>query len=167
MKKITITTFVLVLCLILCSCSSIIEPFDFIQNGLKITLDTSFNPTVTAGYTATYRSPVATVYLLRELFTEDSIKGLTLTAYANEVLKANDLETEIKDEGDYLSFVFKTDEDDLHLVRYVCIYEMTDAFWTVQFVCQDKYYEELNSSFIEWASSVTDQKAESDKADQG
>ena len=158
MKKILLIALTLLVCFSLFACDSIIEPIDFIQNGLQITLDTSFNQIANTGYTACFRSSVVTVYCLREAFTDDLKEDVTLAEYAEKVLVANGLQREVGVAGDHLTFIYETEAENLHIVRYVCLYKMSDCFWTVQFVCQADYYESLEESFIEWANTVKDVK---------
>ncbi len=166
MKKITILTVILAVILLFSSCSMEITPHDFTQNGLRITLDTSFSRNTVDGYTASYRSGLATVYLLREAFgdnEDDLLKSdLSLSDYAAMVLKTNGMEYVITDHGDHHSFEYEVKLNDNSLCYYVCLYKMSDAFWTVQFVCDQRYYDVQKTSFESWASSVKDMKAQAD-----
>ena len=87
MKKITVIAILLILSLVLCACGSLIEPIDYSQNGLKITLDTSYSRVDTNGsknwYTASYQSSVATIYLLREAFSDELPESTSLTEDAS------------------------------------------------------------------------------------
>ena len=148
----------LTLCIILSACGSLIEPVDYSQNGLKITLDTSYKRSETYGYTACYASSVATVYLLREAFSDALSEEMTVRAYTEMVISQNALQADVR-EGDYCSFTYETISDDIHLKTLVATYKMSDCFWTVQFVCSAEYFEMLSVDFERFAASVEDVKA--------
>ena len=167
MKRIAIITISLVLCLLLSACSSLIEPIDYSQNGIQITLDTSYNRSTISGYTACYRSSVATVYMLREAFGDTVKEDMSLADYAKAVQSTNDLHEEISEHNGYLSFTYETIVDEIHLTTFVALYKMSDCFWTVQFMCDGEYFESLKSSFEEYADSVKDVKTNAAITEQG
>ena len=162
MKKFIILAISLILCFSLSSCDSIIEPIDYVQNGIQITLDTSYKRSNVQKYTACYRSSVATVYLLREAFGDALTDTVSLAEYAAMVQNANGLTEEISEHQNYLSFEYETVADGIRLMSLVAVYKMSDCFWTVQFVCDSSYYETLCDSFESFASSVKDVKVTTD-----
>ena len=162
MKKLLLLTLSLVMILSLASCQAGFDPYDFTQQGLQITLDTSFVMTENSGYTACYRSSVATVYVLREEFGDTLSKDLSLTEYTDQVLKANGMEREVTDSGDHLTFTYEYTINDSVMVNETCLYKMSDAFWIVRFECRSDYYDSLNDSFTTWAASVQDVKIKAD-----
>ena len=161
MKKLTFIAVLLAICFVFCACESLIEPIDYSQNGLKITLDTSYkrvDPIQTENwYTAWYQSSFATVYMLRESF-DDIAEATTLDEYAALVLAKNGLQLDVK-EGSYYSFVNEVVADNIRLTSFVALYKMSDCFWTVQFICNSEHYKALSVDFERFADSVQDVKA--------
>ena len=173
MKKLTLLTIALLLVMcVLVSCGEI-QPRDFVQGNMTITLDSSFvRNTNVAGYSAEFRSSKATVYMLREYFGKESQdKTLTIDSemslgqYAEYVLKANQKEgLTLTERGRYLTFIYEEvrnydvpDYDKSKDVSYtvqVCLFKTVDAFWMISFECPSDSYEERAVEIAEWAASV-------------
>ncbi|MBR6768755.1 MAG: hypothetical protein IKM34_04640 [Clostridia bacterium] len=163
MKKLALVTIALLLLgCVLVSCGEVV-PRSFVQGGMSIMLDSSFiRNTNVKGYSTEFRSPKATVYVLREPFGWNPAgesfvltSDVTLEQYAGYVLEANDMEdTVLTERGRHLFFVYEDVRNDVKYTNHVCLYKTLDAFWMISFVCPSDSYDEQKLEIAEWSSSV-------------
>ena len=161
MKKILALITVIVMSLSLASCSL----FDvrnspkktFEADGMSITLTTAFSEEDYEGYTACYDSHQVAVFVLKE-DVDDFEDGLTLEEYADLLVLANaDSGAEKSKEKDMITMEYEavSGEDNEKYTYFGVVYEGSDAFWMVQFVCKSSKYEDFKPDFIKWAESVS------------
>lgn len=159
MKKSFLSLFFLFLFL-LCGCQKTsgqaLDERVFRTSELEITLDTSFAEANIQGYERCYTSKHVDVFLVKEAFdSADELEGMTLSDYAAALIKANGLDTQIKQDGSlfYFDYVSTLETGDFHYYSY--LYKSDNAFWVVQFAIAEVYREQLSSDLLKWAKSVT------------
>lgn len=143
-----------------CGCSASAKEFDT-GAGMTITLPGSFkeqDASQANGATAYYLSNTAGVVALKEDFTTLEDAGLssdmTLDEYGQTVIDANSLTAQLQEADGIKYFVYENSVDDQDFTYYATVFEGSDAFWLIQFFCETKNYDQLQSNFLEWAKTV-------------
>ena len=150
----------LLLTVVLTALSSCFEASakDFSKAGMTITLNENFYEKEYVSYTAVYESADIAVYALKEeksLFEQYGYKNLSLTEYGNMVLEANKLTANTISRADGLSFFTyekQANGKDFYYKAY--IFEVSDAFWLVQFACMADKKDTYDSVITEYAKSI-------------
>jgi len=70
------------------------------------------------------------------------------------VIKNNQLDTSINENGGLTSFTFEKHLNGKDYRYFEVVYEGDDAFWLLQFSCDNTKYESLKSKMIQYAKSV-------------
>ncbi len=158
MKKLISVLMSLLLLFCLVSCGEPAEE-EFSKDGLTITLTDSFRETHYENYTACYESSSAAVFAIKESFDLlDGLEDYTLEQYAELVKTSNSskMPSEITnvDELTTFEYSFYNTEEDATFKYFTVVYKGVDAFWTIQFCCDQEDYEILKSEFIKYAKSV-------------
>lgn len=157
---------ILILCLLLCGCTSKDEPStepvatEFIADGMHLTLTDAFSEKQHAAYTLYAESDNLLVLGLKEeytLFENTDFSAQTAPEqYAALVWNANQLEGEVPlvDDGELLWF-----EYDKHVnggdYRYrAYVYKDNDGFWLLQFAARANEFAGLTDLMSQYAASV-------------
>lgn len=137
----------------------IVKAKTFDSNGLKITLNEKFKEAAASGYTVVLESDSAALFALKESF--DSLEGFadyTLEEYADLVYQANvsksPKEFEKIDGLLCMEYSFFNADENQNYSYIAAVFKGSDAFWTVQFACEEENYEELKPSFLKWLGTV-------------
>ena len=128
----------------------------FEKSGMEITLTSKFYEKDHVSYTSIYESSDIAVFTLKEEFS--LIPGsskYTLDNYADLVIKANQIDTEIEHEDDLTYFSFDKTVNGKDFVYFGFVYKGTDAFWLIQFACEEKNENDLIKDIFKYAKSVT------------
>ncbi|MBB5265851.1 hypothetical protein HNP82_003002 [Catenibacillus scindens] len=154
------------LCACLCvigivsGCSASAKEFDT-GVGMTMTLPGSFkeqDASQANGATAYYLSNTAGVVALKEDFSTLENAGLsadmTLDEYGQTVIDANSLSVQLQEADGIKYFVYENSVDSQDFTYYATVFEGSDAFWLIQFFCETKNYDQLQSDFLEWAKTV-------------
>ena len=83
------------------------------------------------------------------------ITEMTIADYAERVQENNQMEVEIKTEGDLTYFERSATTDGQTFNYYSVMYRAPEAFWLLQFACESDDYEVYRPYFVSWAQSVT------------
>ncbi|MDE6413607.1 MAG: hypothetical protein K2K42_06965, partial [Eubacterium sp.] len=89
---------------------------------------------------------------LKESFS--SKKGLedyTIKEYADIVKKENENNLKSLKQKDDLAYFEYSNSNKYYITA---LYKTNEAFWTVTFSCKDKYQEEYNKTFIDFAKEI-------------
>jgi len=131
----------------------------FSKSGITLTLTEAFEEGSKEGYAAFYSSDDVLVFMLKETFDSFTNKKLTLAKYAEFVKEANEDKSPsdvINENGlTYLEYSVKNAASGKTYKYFTAVFEGTDAFWCVQFVCFESAYAEYKPYFINWAKTVT------------
>lgn len=132
----------------------------YIAAGMEIQLPTEFRALEGTGYTVCYEASTAAVFGLREGFDlAEGVADLTLAEYADLVRVANSSKSpsEVKEEEGLMliEYTFFVETQNADYVYLTTMFKTSDAFWMIQFTCQEENYEAYRPHFIEWAKSVT------------
>ena len=131
------------------------------DNGFSITLPSDFYKKDLASVTAYYESEYAIVTALKESFTTLEAVGLdsksTIEDYANAVIANNkqaDAKLEMSEDGKFAYFIYEKEVSGKDFYYTAIVYKAEDAFWLVNFACEDKNKETYSEKFIDWAKTV-------------
>ena len=143
------------------------EPETYTVDEMQITLLDSFYQLDVDGYGATFSSEEVSVFAFKNYIpSEKEYQDMTLQEYG--VLSANFIEenyfnkyggncSDFKSENGFNYIEYQINNEDGSVYYYKeYLYEVSDGFWSVRFVClgEEAYVANYNS-FDEWASSVT------------
>lgn len=129
----------------------------FSSDGMSITLNERFKQTEVENYTLAFESKEVTVTALKEPFAlAEGFEDYSLTQYGEQVLKANNLATELntKDGLTYFSYQGPSPTSAENQLYFAFLYKSDDAFWIVQFSGQVKEIFTQFDDVLEWAKSV-------------
>jgi len=131
----------------------------FSSNGINITLTEAFKETPNESYTAVYDSNEAAVFVLKENFSSFKNENMSLDKYTEFFVEANKdkAPSAVSKENGFpmTEYSFKNEELNKTYKYMTVMLEGTDAYWCVQFVCEESVYEEYKPYFINWAKTVT------------
>ena len=154
MKK-SVIALVLAVVLVLTGCAAEETAKVFTAEELSVTLTTAFKEKQYEGFTASFESSKVLMLALKEsrsLFPEPPA---TLEDYVSAVATANGLEGITPQEKDGLTwFTYQREVEKTPFTYYVFVYANEDAFWLVQFACQEKDAIALESQIFAYAGSV-------------
>ena len=164
MKKFKYLIVVLVAILLSGGCSFNEEESNnkqYYDNGFSITLPSDFYKKDLASVTVYYESEYAIVTALKESFTTLETVGLnsnsSIEDYAKAVIKNNkqdDADLQLSEDGNFAYFVYEKEVSGKEFYYTAVVYKADDAFWLVNFACEDKNKEEYSEKFIDWASTI-------------
>ena len=159
MKKdiIRISAMLLVMVMMLCACGAKDQTFS--NNGLIMDLPGNYEPLTgddVAGFTFSMGSKKSVIMGLKEekAMFESYGLNLTLDEYTDLVIEANGLNTTVKYEGGIPTFTFTNYVDGTYFKYLAATFEGKDAFWLIQFACEEGKFDDMYSSFIKYLSTV-------------
>ena len=146
----------LILCVLLLCTGCSAKAKDFTKEGLTLTLTEDFKEQTDNTYTAYYLSDTVAVYALREEFElfEGGDVEVDLPYYMDLVIETNGLDSEPQEKDGLIYFVFEKKVNSNDFTYYAFAYEGSDAFWLVQFCCETKNVQKLESTIFQYAKSV-------------
>ena len=135
------------------------NPKEFSKSGMTITLTEAFrvyNDDL-GDILIAYESKEVLVSVLKEEFA--SVEGFgdfTVDEYAELWVTANkEYSPETPKTADGLvQTKYTADVDGTNFVYFTVMFKGPDAFWTFQFACVEKNYENYAPHFVQWAKSV-------------
>jgi hypothetical protein len=128
----------------------------FSEAGMSIVLTENFSEEDNVSFTSSYYSKRVAVFALKEEFSlQEGIEDLTLPEYAQLVIDNNDTSSQLNNEDGLTSFEYDKQVNGKDMHYYACAFKASDAFWLIQFACENKYYEEYSALITKWAKSVT------------
>ena len=155
MKK--LIAMILVVCsvmLLASGCDLFKKEKTFSKSGMSITLTEDFVEKDRITFTSTYESDDIIVTTLKE---EKSLLGdmsVDLDGYTKLVIKANNL-TNLPQHKDGLTyFEYEKEASGKEFHYYAFTFEGEDAYWLIQFACEQKNHEKLEETIFKYAKSV-------------
>lgn len=132
----------------------------FSSSGLTIELTEAFEETSIEGYDAVYDSNEVAVYIIKEPFEAfKETENMSFDKYTEFLLESNKdrSPTQISKENGFASmeYSYKNTEIDKSYKYFAAMFEGPDAYWCVQFVCEESVAKEYTPYFINWANTVT------------
>ena len=130
----------------------------FTKNEFAITLNEAYVESEREGFYACYDSATVAEFVVKENF--DIMEGFsdyTIEQYANIVMyNCSDKSPSLHKKGDinYIEYSFKNTEINKTYNYLIALYKSNDAFFMVQFTCEDKDYKEYKDYFIDRANTV-------------
>lgn len=126
---------------------------------LSITLTDSFMrmSSIAPDFTDCYGATDATVFFQKETFESLEATGdETVDQYAEAVREASSASdvSEILHEDGVTYFEYSGESEGDTFKYFAAMFKGPDAFWLVQFACEDTVYEEYKPYFIDWAKTV-------------
>ena len=133
----------------------------FTYEEMSITLTDAFEEKNFEGYSVTYDSSQAAVFVLREA--KDLLgEEITFDDYTELVMQANasrgfvDLSDVTKKDGLVcFDYRFTNTEQGIEYRYFTTLHESADAFWMVQFVTPTELYDKYVDTFVKWTKTVT------------
>lgn len=132
---------------------------DFAYDGMTITLTDDFKQTEEEGFTVCFDSGAVVIFCLKEKFTlKDGLNNMSVEEYTESVREVNsDLDsTDVVSEDGYAYMEYSFNNLILgKTFRYMCtVFKTEDAFWMIQFSCEEFVYEHYKPKFASWAKTV-------------
>lgn len=159
MKKniVRISAMLLVMAMMLCACGS--KDQSFSNNGLYMELPGSYralSENEMVGFTFGMGDKKSVVLGLKEEKSMFESYGLDLTLeeYADLVIEANSLSTTVKYEGGIPTFTFSKYIDGTYYKYLAATIEGADAFWLIQFACEEGKFDDMYNTFIKYLTTV-------------
>lgn len=133
------------------------EPYEFVdESGVIITLNDTFEK-IDTNATFSYGTNDAVVFGHKAEFSaSEGLEDYTLEEYAEESIKFNELDAEVKKENGITYYLYKmyVDNEGAEYYYFAALYKTEDAFWTITFAIDEAQYDEYKPLFLEWANSV-------------
>lgn len=131
----------------------------FSAEGMTITLTNQFEKVDIQGFTLSYDSSTAAMLALKESFAEyPGLQDMSLSQYGDAVIHNNACQTEGLQEKNgltYFTYSFQSPEDQITYCYYTFLFKNPDAFWLVQFVCNQADVRILENDIFRWAGSIS------------
>ncbi|MCI8589846.1 MAG: hypothetical protein HFE77_03950 [Clostridiales bacterium] len=148
----------LLLCsFMLCACGAAKDK-EFSKAGFTITLTDGFTEQDIVSQTAAYVSTKVSVTALKEelsiLEDNDIDADLSLSDYADLVIAANNLDSKTEEKDGLLCFTYNKSVSGKNFTYFATVFKGSDAFWLVQFACEDSQYDALKEDILKYAKSV-------------
>jgi len=134
------------------------EPKTFSVEGITLTLTDEFRTFEAEGFLRCYESPDLAVLVTKEPFSLlEGSEEYTLRQYGELVVQASDLTATFFDGDGLTGFAYDSVNGETgETFRYKAfVYKTADAFWMVQFVCNESAYVTQKVNFSTWAKSIS------------
>lgn len=128
-------------------------PKDFTFDKLTITMNSAFSQSNAAENGVYYRSSDVAAVIIKDTF--DKLDGITtIQDYVNQVFEANDLDATLDESGEIPFFTYGNTVNKIDFFYYAAVFKGSDAFWLVQFGCDQQDKDVFLPMFEEFAASV-------------
>ena len=131
----------------------------YTYDNMSITMTENFREVSYTGFDICFESANVAVFCIKEPFTlAEGIEDLTLDDYAALTLEANAAQNPALKDVDgipVMEYTYYSEDAKLTYAYFSALYKSGDAFWVVQFACNEDLYAENEASLIKWAKSVT------------
>ena len=126
------------------------QPKKFTEKELTITVTDEFEKTEQEGFDFCLESKYVGILGLKQRSDAKSVED-----YAENVISYNDKNSKVMTKDGLTYFYYKYKVDGTNYRYVVFAYKSTGGnYWLVQFVLDDKAYEEYEEKIFEWAKSV-------------
>ena len=131
----------------------------YTYENMSITMSENFREISYTGFDVCYESADVAVFCIKEPFTlAEGIEDLTLDDYAALTLEANAMQNPTLKDVDgipVMEYTYYNEGTAITYAYFSALYKSGDAFWVVQFACNEDLYAENEAFLIKWAKSVT------------
>ena len=131
----------------------------YMYDNMSITMTENFNEASYDGFDVCFDSATVAVFCIKEPFTlADGIEDMTLNDYTEltlEVNKSHNPTLKNVDGIPVMEYTYYNANTDITYAYFSALYKSGDAFWVVQFACNEDLYAENEAFLIKWAKSVT------------
>ena len=159
MKKniLRIAAMVLVMAILLCACGEKDQTFS--NNGLIMNMPANYERITgqdVSGFTFAMGNNKSICVGLKEDKATFEAYGynLTLDEYTDLVIQANGLSTSVKYEGGIPTFTFVSVVDGQNFKYLAATFEARDAFWLIQFACNESKFDSMYDTFVNYMATV-------------
>ena len=161
MKKIIAFILCALTLLSLCSCKDILEA-DVEKRGsgeFSIEIPEVFKSVDVEGYAAYFVRDNVYVWAIKDAFINlDGSSEWDVRDYANRIYEVNDLKfptpVTVTDGLYNIEYTVFNEQKNMSFTYLTVMYKGSDAFWMVQFACEDTKFAEYKPHFFEWAKTV-------------
>ena len=157
-KLLRVTAMLLVMALLLCACGT--KDKNFSSNGLTMQLPGNYKPLSSedsAGYTFAMGSNKSIIMGLKEEKSVFEAYGVSLTLedYTDLVILNNGIDVTVTYDSGIPTFTFISNVDGTNFKYVAATFEGTDAFWLLQFACEESNFDSMYERFIQYLTTVT------------
>lgn len=158
-RVVTLMTAILACVLLLGACAGeTYEPKKFFVFDMSIELNDGFSKQTSNSYDGKFVSKDLAVYVARDQFDdlgdEETVSKLTLSEYAEQIIKNNKLDCSATLDKGLTTFTYTKFIDNDKYAFYTVVYKSEDAFWRVQFAGLASTVEEQKDAIRDYAWSV-------------
>ena len=158
-KKICLVVLCVFLLTGFCSCGFLAKAKDkdFSKAGMTITLTDQFTEQENVSQTVYYVSLTSIVTGLKEetkIFEDAGYGSLTLKEYAELVIKGNSLNSQVSEKDGLTYFTYEKSVSGKDYKYYATVFKGADAFWLIQFGCEQKNFDKYQPDYVKWAKTV-------------
>lgn len=155
MKKGIYIFLIFIFCLFLTGCNN---TKTYTSHGMSIEMPKGFYEKSLASTTVYFESQTAIVTGLKETFSTLSQVGLdknsSLQDYLKLVLKNNNKDESLKEDGDLVYFTYESNVSGKDFFYTAVGYKASDSFWLFNFACVADNKDIYASKFLDWAKTV-------------
>ena len=158
-KLLRVTAMLLCMALLLCACGT--KDKNFSSNGLSMKLPgnyKSLSSEDTAVFTFGMGNDESIIMGLKEeksTFVEVYGVSPTLEGYTELVILNNGIDVDVTYESGIPTFTFISNVNGINYKYAAATFESKDAFWLLQFACEESNFDSLYETFIQYLTTVT------------
>ncbi|MBQ8447718.1 MAG: hypothetical protein IJX27_02160 [Clostridia bacterium] len=161
MKKIISILLCLFALLSLASCKNVLdaETEKREYGEFSIEVPDVFEEVEVEGYTAYFKKDNVYVWAIKDDFINlDGSSEWDVSNYADRIYEVNDLKfptpVTVTDGLYNIEYTVFNEMKNMSFTYLTVMYKGSDAFWMVQFACEESEYKEYKPHFFEWAKTV-------------
>lgn len=134
----------------------IVQPAEktFSKSGMSITLTEQFAEKEHVSYTSVYESKDIAIFTLKEEFSLFGGADYSVKEYAELVIEANKLTSDVKTQDDLTYFDYDKEINGKDFQYTAFVYKADDAYWMIQFACAQDDADALKDEVFKYARSV-------------
>lgn len=137
------------------SLSGCVKSKTFSKAGMSISLTSEFTEKDIVSQTVYYESRKCIVTALKEEFS--LLPNYSLSEYTDTVKSNNKLtaESHVREGKDYMYFTYEKTASGKNFYYLATTHKSDDAFWLIQFICEQSDKDKYNDKFLGWADTIT------------
>lgn len=133
---------------------------EFTCGNMSITLTDGFREARVNGYATAFESADSTIYVIKEAFADltEEQAALDVAAYG-DLFRFNNATRSpavLSTENELVSteYTFADEETGVTYKYFTAFFKGSDAFWAVEFACEESLFADYKACFVRWAQSV-------------
>ncbi len=126
----------------------------FAKAGFTITLTEGFQERTDISFTNIYESQEIGIYTIKEELSYFEGLDFTLEDYAELIMEVNEIDSRVETHEGLTAFLYDSEERGKKYQWVAVVYQGSDAYWFVQFVCDREDFAKLEPTIWRYAKSV-------------